>query len=408
MTYRVRGNYKSVVDKIEQVLKKKQRILSSILTTYEVYWTAEDEINRSISALSNIDIEQQYLVNSSVQTITSFLPLNLPLYSLILFGVIPSLICEQIHLRPPVLMRNILENLIEVLRGELPTNIHIHNISRNAFVNNFVKKSDVVIFTGKSDNALDVQKKMCYDSLFICNGSGANPFVIGPQANIQLAVEKSINARTYNSGQDCAGPDRFFVHKSIYKEYLDLLISQLKLIIVGGDIHSMVGKLIDPLSFDVIKVMFSEYSDQIVYKGFLDSNRQIISPTVIEFPINEKNPELFAPIFLVTPYTHEADLDAYFESKEFQDYAMYISIFGEISPQYYEKLSQKSVLLMNQNVLDYEQGNKPFGGYGAQSSYVVVSGKKTSKPILISREIHEFTKFNGNGRYQNYHDKKPR
>ena len=57
-------------------------------------------------------------------------------------------------------------------------------------------------------------------SLLIYNGSGHNPIVVGPNADLDKAVEDCCYAKFFNSGQDCAGPDSILVHEKIMNQFL--------------------------------------------------------------------------------------------------------------------------------------------------------------------------------------------
>jgi len=85
---------------IAKYLNSNRSQIVNLLLSYESLETAQDEINRSIKALRAIKREMKYLCNSGVNYISSFFPINLPLYSLVLFGIIPSFIAKKIYIRP--------------------------------------------------------------------------------------------------------------------------------------------------------------------------------------------------------------------------------------------------------------------------------------------------------------------
>ncbi|GGY12289.1 hypothetical protein GCM10007160_43660 [Litchfieldella qijiaojingensis] len=81
---------------------RKDKIVSS-LSSYQCTNVTEDEIERSKDLLDNITENRQYFVKY-VRGVTSFLPLNQPLYASICFGFIPSLMARDTSIRPPTAM----------------------------------------------------------------------------------------------------------------------------------------------------------------------------------------------------------------------------------------------------------------------------------------------------------------
>lgn len=373
-------------------LSKNYSSIVSLLTKYETYLTAVDEIARCISVLGNIEEEMEMLTSVKVERISTFLPQNLPLYSLLLFSIIPGFMAEEISVRCPILMRTVMEQLLKLFPPHLLTNLKLLNISRHDFVHNYVIYSEIVIFNGKYENALKVAAYAPVDGLFIYNGAGVNPFIIGEHADIEFAVEKSVCARLYNSGQDCAGPDAFFVHHSSRNAYLKCLVERLSKLNVGSNnrIDTMVGPLIEKKIFDQTTDLLFQQRKKIYFGGSIDKQNLLIYPTVIFLDsVQACLPEfeLFAPIFNVSEYKNEDELCTFFQSDGYLDYEMYISVFGKIN---IENICPNSIILRNTNILDIEQGNKPFGGYGRKSSFVKIEHSIQSRPILISREINKF------------------
>lgn len=66
---------------------------------------------------------------------------------------------------------------------------------------------------------------------------------------------------------------------------------------------------------------------------------------------------------------------------------MYVSIFGNLD--YIEKI-KKSVIIKNKIVNDVEEGNKAYGGYGECANFINYGNKFSYRPILISKEIHDY------------------
>ncbi|MBF0336997.1 MAG: aldehyde dehydrogenase [Nitrospirae bacterium] len=373
---------------LSRFIKANTKILIEILTDYEPYNVAVNEIKVATDTLDNIDMQKEYLTEQQFN-ISVFLPINLPLFSIILFAIIPSFFSTSVYVRVPILARNIVEIIFKHLKiEELFSEIKLVNIERAAFIEKYIKKSEVVVFIGKYQNAIEIMKKCHKDTLFLHNGSGINPIVVGKDANIQIAVSKTIKARIFNSGQDCAAPNVIFVDKNFAKDFYKHLIISLKKVKVGSYKNKKVsiGKVIDHENLFYICKFLTKHKDDIVFGGEINFKTNIIHPTVIvkEMDNNATYGEFLAPIFYINVYNKDADMIEFFHSTYYLKHSMYVSVFGKLDFIYAIK---KSIILDEKIVLDIENGNYEFGGYSLEASFVAINKEIIAKPILISREI---------------------
>lgn len=63
---------------------------------------------------------------------------------------------------------------------------------------------------------------------------GHAPFIIFPDADLELAVDSLIAAKFRNNGQVCTSPNRIFVHKEIKHDVTKLLLKKIKKVTVGN------------------------------------------------------------------------------------------------------------------------------------------------------------------------------
>lgn len=372
-------------------------LLVEVLLKYESHETAKDELSRSIDCLNNISQEIEWLISGKVNLICTFFPINLPLYSLIIFGVVPSFMANELVVRPPVLVKTILQEICEILKiSEIVDNIKFVDLERNLFNEAFVSVSDVVLFSGRYENAKNVQQ-FCPDALFIYNGAGINPIVITDTAKLDYCMSKTIEARIFNSGQDCHGPDIIFVHEKIIDNFQHALISEISKIKIGSyqDREVKIGRLIDANLLKVADSFLAKHAKSIIYGGKIDFDNSIIYPTILKEHLYELHEivstEFFAPIFYLLVYRHEHELNKYFSLKSYRDFAMYTSIFGDK----FKSIEMPNTILLHNKILnDVERGNDPFGGYGPKSNYASYKGVDYCRPILISYEISSYIKNN--------------
>lgn len=371
-----------------RLLRDREEDIIRVLLKYESYPVACDEMIRSLHCLENLHAERDYLSGGTIKAASTFFPLNLPLYSLVLFALVPSFVSKKVFVRPPLLMAPILAELFALLEIETHfPGVYQIAVERGAFLEAYASVSDVVLFTGRYNNAVKIQKS-CRNALFLYNGAGVNPFLITPSADLDRAVEKVVEARTFNSGQDCAGPDSILVHEAALGPFLDRLTARLSTLRVGdyADRAVQIGRLNDTSDLCEMGRFLGVNHENIVYGGTIDYKRAIVHPTVLQTRLTETQNflELFSPVFYVSSYAHDDELDLFFQKDRYLDYAMYVSVFGETD---YESKIRNSVILKNRSILDVEEGNKPYGGYGPKANYIISRGKTHVRPLLISREI---------------------
>ncbi len=372
-----------------ELIAARREGIEEVLVEIESYSTIDDEMQRSTECLHGI-CEERDNFTGHVSAVSSFLPLNLPLYSLVLFGVIPhEMSTNGVYVRPPGVLRDVFSRLAKVLNLEscFPR-LKLLDISRTDFVENYVKHSEVVIFTGTYKNAMAVKKEIPADRLFLFNGQGINPIVVAPDADVELAAEKTLAMKLFNSGQDCAAADMILVHDAVYDEFRARLCDKLSRIRVGQyrDASVQVGPLLDRSAIIDAGKLFMRHADRVVLGGTVDFKTGIVNPTVIECQESSYT-EVFSPTFLLKRYKAEPDLREYFEHPTYRYHAMYASLFG--SSSYLNEQTHTSVL-HGKIVLDVEKGNNPYGGTAVGASFASFNKVVHPRPILVSREVRTY------------------
>jgi acyl-CoA reductase-like NAD-dependent aldehyde dehydrogenase len=371
-------------DALIKICNENKNDLIDILTDIETYKTAVDEIDRSIFCLQNVEKQIDYLCSKKVDICTAYLPQNQPFYSMILFAVIPSLMCNSIYVRPPVLLNNIYKKISMFLDID---NIFVINCSRSSFYKNYVINSEVIIFTGKLENAKSIVSKLPKNVLFIFNGSGCNPVIVKSSAAINDdLISKVVSTQTYNSGQDCMAPSAIFIDSQISDIFVAKLVNSVNNLAVGKNSNhdTDIGPIIDKSALVNVNRYISR--SKVLFGGDICLSKKTICPTVLLFSSIDDLPqtELFAPIFCLYIFKKIDEIEKYFTFDWVRENCAYVSVFGHGPINI--KLG-KEILLCN-NVLDsIDNGFSEFGGFGEGSSFIYINGMQESKPVLISREI---------------------
>ena len=399
-TYMITSEILKKAKKFADYIESNRKAIHGVLRQSQSFEVVDDEISRSVDTLRNLEKLSNFYDNRPVvQTISVFLPLNLPLYSYVLFAAMPAFQSETVFVRPPERMQDIFSKLTKTLALDaFFPNIKIYTNNRDEFIGTYCVDADVVIFTGKYKNFLNIRRKCRKETLFLYNGVGHNPVVISSDADIDLAVEKTAYVKLYNNGQDCAGPDCILVHDQIADEFIQRLIKVLKNTPVN-DSYENENTVVGPL-FEVSAVRYAaefmidmrKKGAEITHGGQIDIKKNVVHPTIIETKLSKLTnyKELYSPIFFICRYENDNELARYFndENREYKRREMYISLFGSSAVVNQVKGSK---IISNQTIHDVERGVLEYGGYCHEASSISHNQQTTCKPLLIPREIHEFT-----------------
>lgn len=373
---------------LQRIVENRDSLLS-ILTSVETYKTAEDELQRCKNCLKNIHKQHDYFIGGEVNSIAVYLPRNQPLYSFVLFCIIPSFLANEIFVRPPVTLQEVYEQICEViLKGCRFLHISVVNRSRREFLNCEVKKSSFIIFTGKYENAKLVCSTLRRDQSMIFNGSGCNSIIgVDDLVLSDDAMLKIIQAQTYNSGQDCMAPSAIFIPIELKTMFLTKLKAQILKLRLGENRDSTtdIGPLIDTHGVKALIEIFEK--EEIVYGGCYNEESGILEPTIIVFNSIDNLPcyELFSPVFCVFFYVSFEEIKSYFEKEWVRRNCSYISLFSRtMTPKFWGN----EKVLYNSTIDSIDDGNSEFGGKGIESSFVYSDGKYYLGPVLASREIY--------------------
>ncbi len=393
-------------------IRNNKKIIIDVLTTYEIYRVANDEISRTLDLLENLNENKEYF-EKKIGTTVSFLPINQPLYALACFGIVPALMSKQVYVRPPAIAWGMINELVKVISlNTFFPNLFISNQTRNEFINQHkmrkgINRADVVIFTGKPENAYITQKAFGESVLFIGNGASHNPVVISRGADIDASVEAVLEVQLYNQGADCAAPNSILVESSVYNNFIKRLRIAVKGVKVGGykDKETIVGPFLEKKHLKEVEALLMEYDRFIDHstRPVLRREENIIAPIIINKPLVEGGNyvEWYAPVFIVQKYEKDSDLHLYFENPVYEKQAGYITLFGKsdyveglIGKKFYSGkiLHPADTILRNTHLHAFgmERGVKPYGGYGENSSFVSWGGITLPKPTLPQREIYDY------------------
>ncbi len=140
---------------------------------------------------------------------------------------------------------------------------------------------------------------------------GKSPAFVTEGCNLKMTVKRMVWAKFVNAGQTCIAPDYVLVHKSIEKEFLELLKLEIE-----KEQFSIENKnytqIINDRNLKRISNMFS--SEKVFVGGEIDTLKRVIEPTVLEnisYYDNIMKEEIFGPVLPVISYQNIDEVIAY-------------------------------------------------------------------------------------------------
>lgn len=382
-----------------EYLRDRREQIHAALADYASFPAVEDEIARAAYVLDNIGENREYFQWKAGEA-AAFLPRNQLLYATVYMGVIPALMANQCHVRPPESAHSAYRRLLEAVDFErfFPT-LHFFLGNRGDFVASRVPPADIVIFTGTYANGELVRKQARKDALFIFSGSGHNPVVVRRDADLAQAADAIVRLCYHNQGQDCSAPNAILADRAIasplFARLHERTLSVEASMRLGRHAENMIAPNTDRAHLATTAENFVRLQQFLVHGGVLDTRTQIISPTIFQKPLKHgpQLTEFFAPVIMLQEYDAEEQLPAYFSHPGYRPNAMYMTVFGRhprIEALGALDIHPPETLLHNRDLHEEEKGTNPYGGYGPKASFVVSGGSRRPTPILPQREIHQY------------------
>ena len=148
---------------------------------------------------------------------------------------------------------------------------------------------------------------------------GHAPFIVLPDADIGKAATAAVAAKFRNSGQTCVCPNRFFIHDSVYEEFLGRFLDEVDRLVPGDgrDPNSTLAPLIDMAALAKVE---SHVADAVARGARLTrgGRRAAIGRTWYEATVLEdvdstmlvSCEETFGPVAAMTRFTDLDDVKA--------------------------------------------------------------------------------------------------
>ncbi|MCX4743112.1 aldehyde dehydrogenase family protein [Streptomyces antibioticus] len=388
-------------DPVTAILLRNRPELLAALESVTTRAAATAEFDSALAALRGARAETDTHRPRTITELGVFLPSNNILYSYVLFGLIPSGFAGHIVMRPSRRVGEESRRIHRIItsdpafRAIHPTDIELTDMTQRQFIARCAQ-TEAVVFNGRPENAREVGASLPHRTLLLAFGSGPNPIVVGPEAELATTARDIVRTRTHNSGQDCLCPDVVFAHDSIADDLVTALREALRSTAVGplSDPATTVGPLCYPDAVRQAATFLDAHRDHIREGGRVDHRTGLVTPTLLDLTWDDSflPPEFFAPVVCVMRYGTATDVSRWLHTPTERRRGMYVSVYGE--PKLHPPTTTSgtpriatAVSLDSRTALDAENGNEPLGGYGPDAGHVRAHGTVTARPLLLSAEL---------------------
>lgn len=221
---------------------------------------------------------------------------------------------------------------------------------------------------------------------------GSNAFLVMPDADLQLAVEKCLLGRMLNAGQSCIAAKRLLIASSVYDTFKEMFIDAVKSLGVGDpkDEATKIGPLArESLATDLEQQLKNAVSEgaRLLYGGRREG--ALFYPTVLEVEDTKTcvmQEETFGPLAVLKSFdTFEESVEIVADS----GFGLGMSIFTKDPEQYLDRLGEFNEGAVFFNEIVKSDPRLPFGGvknsgYGRELSEEGIKAFVNAKTVYIS------------------------
>ena len=191
--------------------------------------------------------------------------------------------------------------------------------------------SSIVVF-GFDENMLPYDEAVRRSGkTFVFEGPGQDPFIVFPDADIDLALADLVTAKFMYSGQTCTAPKRIFIHRSIYGEFLERFLDKVRGLVVGDprDPRTDVTPVASPLAVERIGRQLKDAVARgatVLAGGRIEGT--LVHPTVVRDAADGMlgmREEVFGPVAFTTSFETE---DEVIRRAKDHKYGLRAAVFG--------------------------------------------------------------------------------
>jgi succinate-semialdehyde dehydrogenase/glutarate-semialdehyde dehydrogenase len=237
-------------------------------------------------------------------------------------------------------------------------------------------------------------QKLAADTLKRCTMElgGHAPVLVFEDANLERALDQLVAAKFKNAGQVCTSPTRFFIHRSIYEQFIAGFLERTKRLVIGNGLEQgvVMGPLITERRLDNMDALVADAvakgakvltgGSRLAREGFF------FSPTVMRDVPDDALIMVDEPFGPLAPLTVFDTFEEVIQRANALPYALAAYIFtrdGTTAARASQAIEAGVVGINNMSVHEAET---PFGGFN-ESGYGHESGLEGLDAYLRTKMI---------------------
>lgn len=185
----------------------------------------------------------------------------------------------------------------------------------------------VISFTGSTEVGKILLKEAADNVVRPAMELGGNaPFIVLADADLDAAVEGALTAKMRNGGQACTAANRFYIHSSLYEDFIQRLTAKFEKLRmgVGYDPTTDLGPLVNAASVDKVHELVQDAASKgakIVLGGTLhEGPGYFYPPTILRDVPNDAaivREEIFGPVAAISSFESVDEVVAAANSSEY-------------------------------------------------------------------------------------------
>ncbi len=258
--------------------------------------------------------------------------------------------------------------------GELPKDLFIQvNVPGRVAGDAFLEAGiDKLFFTGSVPIGKKLMAKAAETLTPVSLELGGNdPMIICAEANLKKAANGAIWAGLSNSGQSCAGIERVYVHRDVYKPFLKILRKKVEQLRVGDAAQSDtdIGTMTTSRQQAAVRNVLKEAIDQgavVSALSQIDNDTDQALPATILTDVNHQmtimREETFGPVLGVMPFK---TIEEAIRLANDSDLGLTASVWTR-NRRLGRKIAselQAGVVTINNHLISHGIPNLPWGGF---------------------------------------------
>ncbi|MEE3320797.1 MAG: aldehyde dehydrogenase [Pseudomonadota bacterium] len=236
---------------------------------------------------------------------------------------------------------------------------------------------------------------------------GKSPTIIHKDANLKVAVRRTLAGKMMNVGQTCVAPDHIHVHADIKDAFEKEMVATLKEWYGDNPAQSPdLGRMINDRHFDRVAGLIDKA--KLLVGGETDASQRFIAPTLLKDVTMDDavmQEEIFGPVLPILSYSTLDELIGNMKKLPEHPLALYLFTESKDVEQHVLANMQFGGGCINNTVMHVANPNLPFGGVG-ESGMGAYHGKNSFDAFSHQRGILKATTlFDIKLRYAPYLDK---